>query len=318
MERKGELAALERLALEDSRRTIERALDAAREVLEMDIAYYSEFAEGEQVIRSVRGDSDSFRFGEGTRVPLEETYCRRMLTGVVPSVIPDARSDERVRDLPATRKGRIGSYVGVPLRLSNGRIYGTLCCASHAARHSLDERDARFMRVLARLVAYQLELEGVDPPSTNEGEEGPTRPPDGSSNGALVKLSLWFAGAAGAAPAARNALASLDEHLDEGRRHDLRLVVTELITNSVRHAGIGPANSVGLDLSLSAERLRVEVSDPGPGFQPEIAPDLDRGGGWGLFLVDRLTDRWGVVYDGFTRVWFEIALAPAEEAAARS
>ena len=60
----------------------------------MDIAYYSELAEGQQVVRSVRGDSDSFHFGEGTRVPLEETYCRRMLTGVVPNVIPDARRDD--------------------------------------------------------------------------------------------------------------------------------------------------------------------------------------------------------------------------------
>ena len=277
----------------------------------MEIAYVSEFTEGEQVIRAVGGDARSFGFGEGTSVPLEETYCRRMVEGAIPAVIPDARADERVRDLDATAEADIGSYIGVPLRLSDGRIYGTLCCASHDPQHALGERHARFMRLLARLIADRLEIEGrVDEPTPRrEVEERP------DAMEATARLTLWFAGAPNAAAAARHALGSLDEQIDESRRYDLRLLITELVTNSVRHAGIGPVNAVGLEVAIFGERVRVEVSDPGPGFEPEIpVPDLDRAGGWGLYLVDELTDRWGVARDGLTRVWFEMeGSAPARD-----
>jgi anti-sigma regulatory factor (Ser/Thr protein kinase) len=52
----------------------------------------------------------------------------------------------------------------------------------------------------------------------------------------------------------------------------------------------------------------VEVTDRGKGFDPELVPPPRRSGigGWGLYLVDRLADRWGVDGDRATRVWFEI------------
>jgi anti-sigma regulatory factor (Ser/Thr protein kinase) len=88
---------------------------------------------------------------------------------------------------------------------------------------------------------------------------------------------------------------------------DVRLLVSELVTNSVRHSGSGPPESVGLDVAVDSDTIRVEVRDPGSGFEPR-ARDVDRNrpGGWGLYLVDRLADRWGVVRNHFTRVWFEI------------
>jgi signal transduction histidine kinase len=75
-------------------------------------------------------------------------------------VIPDAKSDGRVRFLDVTGEAGIGSYVGVPIRFSDGHLYGTLCALSHSPDPSLKERDAQFVRVLARLVAEQLEREG--------------------------------------------------------------------------------------------------------------------------------------------------------------
>jgi GAF domain-containing protein len=82
--------------------------------------------------------------------------------GQLPNVVPDARSDERLRNLDVTRDANIGSYVGVPVRFSDGRVYGTLCCLSHSADHSLRERDAQFVSVLARLVAQQLQREETE------------------------------------------------------------------------------------------------------------------------------------------------------------
>ena len=79
-----------------------------------------------------------------------------------PERAPDARNDVRVSGLEVTREADIGSYVGMPLRFSDGRVYGTLCCLSHSPEPQLQERDARFMGVLARLVADQIEREEVE------------------------------------------------------------------------------------------------------------------------------------------------------------
>lgn len=307
------ISALDDLALTDPRHTVERALDAARELLGMDIAYFSEFTDSQQIIRSVSGDSSSFGFAEGTTAELDETYCKRMVSGVIPCLIPDAQNDDRVNDLAGTAGANIGSYVGVPLRLPDGRVYGTMCCLSHETKAQLDTRDVQFMRVLARVLGDHLGAR------TRSG----ARIPVGSGDGdAVASLSLWFAGAANAAGAARTALAAIDAHMDGRAQHDLRLVVTELMANSIKHAGIAPGASVGLDVEVRPPTVRVEITDPGPGFEPEVKPatpeDLDRTGGWGLLLVDQLTERWGVQRGELTRVWFELALEHEDEGSAAS
>jgi anti-sigma regulatory factor (Ser/Thr protein kinase) len=125
--------------------------------------------------------------------------------------------------------------------------------------------------------------------------------------GLPANLTLQLMSGPGAVPAARRAIAGLAGHVGIGTLGDLRLLVSELVTNSVRHAGLGDGDAIGLQISVSPRRVRVEVTDVGPGFErraPE--PREDRAGGYGLFLVDRLADRWGVLSDEVTRVWFEI------------
>jgi anti-sigma regulatory factor (Ser/Thr protein kinase) len=86
-----------------------------------------------------------------------------------------------------------------------------------------------------------------------------------------------------------------------------RLLVSELITNSVRHAGLTEHATICLRTDLSVNRLRVDVTDEGPGFDPVPAlPSMYRTSGWGLYLVDQIADRWGVVRGPGTRVWFEL------------
>lgn len=85
------------------------------------------------------------------------------------------------------------------------------------------------------------------------------------------------------------------------------LLVTELVTNSVRHAGLSADDLIRLSGDDSEARVHVEVSDPGNGFfPPERSQGEDRGSGWGLHIVGQLTDRWGVRGGGQTCVWFEI------------
>jgi anti-sigma regulatory factor (Ser/Thr protein kinase) len=91
-----------------------------------------------------------------------------------------------------------------------------------------------------------------------------------------------------------------------GRRHsDLLILVTELVTNAVRHAGLGPDDVIVLHLAAADGVVRAEVCDPGPGFEPvERAPGPD--GGFGLVLLRTLSHRWGISTGGATCVWFEI------------
>src|SRR5829696_3752890 len=154
-----QLATLSDIASERAPETVGRLLEVAREELGMDVAFVSEFAHQRLVFRRLVGEAGSFGWEEGQSVPLDDTFCRLLLEGRLPSAIPDAKADGRVRFLEITGKAGIGSYVGAPIRFSDGTLYGTFCVLSHSPEPSLAERDAQFVRVLARLVAEQIERE---------------------------------------------------------------------------------------------------------------------------------------------------------------
>jgi response regulator RpfG family c-di-GMP phosphodiesterase len=162
MEEPGVIEELAEVASERSPDAVERILAAAREHLGMEAAYVSEFSGDRLFFRTVDGDAGSFGLEEGGGLPREATFCQRVIENRLPNVVPDASNDERVNGLRITREADIGSYVGVPLRFSDGRVYGTLCCLSHSPDPSLRERDAQFMSVLARLLAEQLEREELE------------------------------------------------------------------------------------------------------------------------------------------------------------
>jgi anti-sigma regulatory factor (Ser/Thr protein kinase) len=117
-----------------------------------------------------------------------------------------------------------------------------------------------------------------------------------------------LAGGPYAATAARLALDNLDTELDPVLAQDLRLLVTEAVKNAVQHAGVGPEDSIGLKIAVREDSVRIEVKDDGPGFEPDASrPDEDEVSGWGLFLIDQLSDRWGVKQEDGTCVWFEVS-----------
>jgi anti-sigma regulatory factor (Ser/Thr protein kinase) len=116
----------------------------------------------------------------------------------------------------------------------------------------------------------------------------------------------------GAAPAARRALEGLRPQIDDDLFTRSRLAVTEVVTNSVKHARLRAPQVIDLEAWVLPDRLRVDVTDQGPGFRRVIArrdPDEPGAGGWGLWLVDQLTDDWGVDLSHSTRVWMEFGRA---------
>ena len=101
----------------------------------------------------------------------------------------------------------------------------------------------------------------------------------------------------------------LPSTLGESHRGALRLLVSELVTNSIRHVVDSPGPVV-LAVQIGARAIRVEVHDGGAGFEPGKPEPRGADGGFGLFLVERMASRWGVDSRDGTRVWFELDLAP--------
>jgi anti-sigma regulatory factor (Ser/Thr protein kinase) len=130
-------------------------------------------------------------------------------------------------------------------------------------------------------------------------------PPPVSGQPTDDTLHMRLNGGPEAAGAARGALHRLDDELEPPVVETMRLLVTELIANSVKHAD---ALTVGLKVLVGRSAVLVEVTDEGPGFLPRGRfKGQDETSGWGLYLVERLADRWGVGRDGdTTRVWFEL------------
>jgi response regulator RpfG family c-di-GMP phosphodiesterase len=138
---------------------VERAAEIAREMLDMDVAYVADTRAGRQDYRWVAGYGASFGAVAGRGVPLEGTYCQLLLEDRLGNVVHDARGHPLVRALEITDRAGIGAYIGVPIELPDGTIYGTLCCLSHEPAPTLRQRDARFLRVLARLIGDQVEAQ---------------------------------------------------------------------------------------------------------------------------------------------------------------
>ncbi|MEX1209131.1 MAG: ATP-binding protein [Acidimicrobiia bacterium] len=109
---------------------------------------------------------------------------------------------------------------------------------------------------------------------------------------------------------ARSAASPFARTLGPDRRNDFLLLVSELVTNSVRHAGPIPVDSIDLIVHLDEKRARVEVHDPGPAFELALRQPQPRDrSGWGFFLVDKVAQRWGVEQRATTNVaWFEMDL----------
>jgi anti-sigma regulatory factor (Ser/Thr protein kinase) len=130
-----------------------------------------------------------------------------------------------------------------------------------------------------------------------------------------MDMRIALRGGPKAAGAAREYVDALGSHLPLHLLEDVRLLTSEVVTNSVRHGGAGEDVLIGLRIETSYSTVRVEVADHGRGFAVRTpTPGRDQMSGWGLVLVDRIADRWGVVRDGAVLVWFELDLSDEDSA----
>lgn len=121
-------------------------------------------------------------------------------------------------------------------------------------------------------------------------------------------IDLWLANEAESVPRARHSLDVLAETVPPRTLETAVLLVSELVTNAVLHAEMEQEEEIRLQASSSAGTVRVEIHDGGPDFESGSArqPDSEEIGGWGLYLVQTLSDRWGIERGKLVAVWFEV------------
>ena len=122
------------------------------------------------------------------------------------------------------------------------------------------------------------------------------------------RFELILRGGKDAAADARRAIAEHHPTLPQPVQDDLLLLVTELVTNAIRHGGAADNRPILVEVGARRGRIRVQVVDPGVDFDAPARPgNGDSNGGWGLFLVDKIAESWGVCpAPAGTCVWFEV------------
>ena len=107
---------------------IQRSLRAARMHLGLEVAYLSEIIDNDSVYRSVDAPGFEDLIKVGDKRSLNDVYCRHILEGRLPQLMPDTSAEPLATSMPITAAVPIGAHVSVPVRLRTGEIFGMFCC----------------------------------------------------------------------------------------------------------------------------------------------------------------------------------------------
>ncbi len=123
-----------------------------------------------------------------------------------------------------------------------------------------------------------------------------------------VELQLTLERTVQAPAMARAAVARRCDQLelDASLTQSLILLVSEVVSNAVRHSSGDPAAPIELSASFGERTIRVAVTDAGHGFTPRPRDPTRTHDGYGLYLLEKVSSRWGVESEGDTKVWFEL------------
>lgn len=132
---------------------VQRLLHAARQYVGLRIAFISEFADGKRVFRYVDSDPGAALIEVGGSDPVEESYCHYVVNGSLPEFLRDPTQHPVSAGLAATAAIGVGTHLSVPIRLPDGRVYGTFCCFGLDVDVRLDERDLEVVRMLAQVAS---------------------------------------------------------------------------------------------------------------------------------------------------------------------
>jgi EAL domain-containing protein (putative c-di-GMP-specific phosphodiesterase class I) len=133
---------------------VKRALGAIRTHLGMEVAYISQFVGDRSVFREVDAPGLEAVIKAGDSRSLDDVYCRHILEGRLPELMPDTAAEPFAAAMPIT--AQVGKHMSVPIRLPDGSAYGMFCCLGFAPDHTLRQRDLQMMRAFADLAAFEI------------------------------------------------------------------------------------------------------------------------------------------------------------------
>lgn len=141
-----------------------KLLHAVRTHFGMEAAFVSRFENGRRYFKVVDSVGGKCALPVGGSDPLGDSYCQRVADGRLPELIKNAQELPAAQDLDATHEFPVGAHLSIPLRMSDGELYGTFCCFSRRPDYTLTPRDLELMRIFADIAVSVLErdpLEGL-------------------------------------------------------------------------------------------------------------------------------------------------------------
>lgn len=132
-------------------------LQAIRAHLDMEVAFVSELVGDRRVFRYVDADKDAQWIRPGGSDLREESYCQRVIDGRLPELIHNAQTLPAAGDLRVTHELPVGAHLSVPIRLSDGSVFGTFCAFKREADPGLDQVHLALVRVFADVAAALIE-----------------------------------------------------------------------------------------------------------------------------------------------------------------
>jgi EAL domain-containing protein (putative c-di-GMP-specific phosphodiesterase class I) len=136
---------------------VKRALQVMRRHLGLQVAYVSEFVDDQSVFREVDAPGLEALIKPGDSRSLDDVYCRHILAGRLPELIPDTSREPLAMAMPITAAVSIGAHVSVPIRMPDGEVYGMFCCLGPNPDPTLNKRDLQMMRAFADLAAFEID-----------------------------------------------------------------------------------------------------------------------------------------------------------------
>lgn len=137
---------------------IQRILRAAREYLGVQIAFISQLTDGERVFRYVDAEDGLSIVSVGGSDPAEESYCHYVVRGELPEFLRDPTQHPVSAGLAATAAVGVGTHLSVPIRLSDGDVFGTFCCFALSVDEQMQPKEIDVVRMFAELVADYIDV----------------------------------------------------------------------------------------------------------------------------------------------------------------
>lgn len=136
---------------------IRSAVDLARICLGMEVGFVTEIRDGVRIFRHVASAEGFSPIRAGQYDPLEQSYCQYIVSGAIPAKVQDSHQYPLLAALPVTRTLQIRAHLGVPIRFSDGTVFGTFCCYSRNPKVNLNACDVDAMSNFAYLIGQLME-----------------------------------------------------------------------------------------------------------------------------------------------------------------